>query len=116
MSEIIIIPIENIIDKNVDFTGIKCDEKRAKAVEGCYSSFYYYDTSQEQITSIVVSLIKGHFFIDGNKRTALYAYIFLSQLNKIKYIEDEQKQVDLFVEIATTRKSIEEYTKMLFPR
>lgn len=116
MSELVIIPIENIIDKNYDFTGVKCDEKRRKAVEGCYSSFYYYDTPQQQITSIVVSLVKDHFFIDANKRTALFTYILLSELNHIKYIKDEDEQVRVFVELATSHKSIEEYARMLFPR
>lgn len=115
MSEITIIPIEDIINENSILTGIKCDERRAKAVEGCYSSYYYYSTPQEQIASIIVSLIKGHFFIDGNKRTALSTYIVLSQVNGIKYIEDTQRQVDVFVEIATTHKEISDYVKLLFP-
>lgn len=114
MSEITIFPIENIIDKNYEFTGVKCDDRRKNAVAGCYSSFYYYDTPQQQITSIVVSLVKGHFFIDANKRTALFTYILLSQLNNLKHIEDEEEHVRVFVEIATSHKSIEEYAKLLF--
>lgn len=115
MSEIVILPIESIIDKNYDFTGVKCDEKRGKAVEVCYSSFYYYKTLQQQIASIVASLVKGHFFIDANKRTALFTYILLSELNHINHIEDEEEQVRVFVEIAASHKSVEEYAKMLFP-
>lgn len=115
MSELVIIPIENIIDKNYDFIGVKCDAKRRQAVEGCYSSFYYYDTPQQQITSIVVSLVKGHFFVDANKRTALFTYIILSELNHIKHIENEEELVRTFVEIAASHKSVEEYAQMLFP-
>ena len=115
MPEITIISIDDIINENFILTGVKCDERRAKSVDGCYSSYYYYDTFQEQITSIVVSLIKGHFFIDGNKRTALSTYIVLSQVNGLKYIEDTQRQVDVFVEIATTHKDISDYVKLLFP-
>lgn len=116
MAEITIFPIENIIDKNYEFTGVKCDVRRKNAVEGCYSSFYYYDTPQQQIASIVVSLVKGHFFIDANKRTGLFAYLMLSELNHLKYIEDEEEQVRVFVEIATSHKTIDEYAKLLFPR
>lgn len=115
MSKIKIISIENITDKNYEFTGVKCDEKRRSAVEGCYSSFYYYDTLQQQITSIVVSLVKGHFFIDANKRTALFTYILLAELNNINYIQNEEEQVRVFIEIATSQKSIDEFTKILFP-
>lgn len=71
--------------------GVKCDEKRKETVAGCYSGFYYYEIPKWQIAGIVVSLIKGHFFIDGNKRTALSTYIVLSEANNLKYIEDEQK-------------------------
>lgn len=115
MAEIIIVSVEDIVRENYRFTGIVCDAGRKKTAEGCYSSFYYYETPQEQITSIVVSLIKGHFFIDGNKRTALSTYLVLSQANGLKHIENEEEQVRIFVEIATSHKSIEEYAMMLFP-
>lgn len=115
MPDLVLIPIESIIDRNYDFTGVKCDEKRRKAVEGCYSSFYYYDTPQQQIASIVASLVKGHFFIDANKRTALFTYLLLSELNHIEHIEDEEKLADIFVEIAASHKSVEECAKTLFP-
>lgn len=114
MSEITIFPIENITDKNYEFTGVKCDNKRKNSVEGCYSSFYYYDTPQQQIASIVVSLVKGHFFIDANKRTALFTYILLSQLNNLKYIEDEEEQVQVFVEIATSHKVLKNMLNYYF--
>lgn len=115
MSEITIIPVEDIIHENFVLTGIPCDDKRAKAVAGCYSSYYYYESLQEQIASIVVSLIKGHFFLDGNKRTALSTYLVLSRINGLKHITDIQKQADVFVEIASTHKDMPDYVKLLFP-
>lgn len=115
MAELTIIPVESIIDRNYYFTGVTYDEKRKDAVEGCYSSFFYYDTPQKQIASIVASLVKGHFFVDGNKRTALFVYIMLSELNHVKYIDDEEEQVRVFVEMASSHKSVEEYAAMLFP-
>lgn len=114
LAELTIIPVEDIIDENYNLTGVKCDENRKKAVEGCYSSFYYYATPQEQITSIVVSLVKGHFFIDGNKRTALSTYIALSQANGLKFVEDPEKQADIFIQIASTHENISDYVKLLF--
>lgn len=115
MADIVIISVEDIIRENCRLTGIVCDSRRNKAVEGCYSSFYYYEVLQEQITSIVISLLKGHFFVDGNKRTALSTYLVLCQANGIKHIENEEEQVRIFIEIAASHKSIEECAKMLFP-
>lgn len=115
MPPFVIVPVENIIDRNYAFTGVESDTQRKQAVEACYSSFLYYDSPRKRIASIVASLIKGHFFVDGNKRTALFVYILLSELNKIKYIDNAEEQVKTFVEIAASHKTVEEYADLLFP-
>lgn len=115
MSAFVLVPIETLIDRNCDFSGVKCDGQRKKAVEGCYSSFHYYDTPQKKIASIAASLVKGHFFIDGNKRTSLFAYLILAALNNLGHIEDNGELVRVFVSLATSHKSVEEYAEMLFP-
>lgn len=76
---------------------------------------YYYETLQEQIASIAVSLIKGHFFVDDNKRTALSTYIGLSLANHLDFIQDTQTQADVFIKIAATHLDIRKYMKLLFP-
>lgn len=115
MPDFVIIPIENIIDRNQAFTGVAADEKRRQAVTGCYGSHYYYDAARERIASIVRSLVKGHFFVDGNKRTALFVYLVLSELNNLRHIEDDEELVRLFVELAASYKSVEEFARALFP-
>lgn len=115
MAEILLIPIEDIIACNHEFTGLPCDPKRCENVGACYSSFYFYGTIEEQITSIVVSLAKGHFFVDGNKRTALYAYIMLCEINGLSYIQDTDEQVRIFVDIARSRMDMKRCLEMLFP-
>lgn len=115
MSEIKLISIEDIVNENYQLTGVKYYKRREKLVGVCCSSFYYYGTVHEQITRIVVILIKVHFFLDGNKRTALSTYIVISQADGIKYIEDVQEQIAAFIEIATTHKDISDYVKLLFP-
>lgn len=54
-----IISIDAILEINYRFTQFKCAGARKGAVEGCYSSFHYYASLQEQIASIVASLIKA---------------------------------------------------------
>lgn len=114
MPEFVIIPVEDIIAENFRQTGAACDERRRQAVAGCYSSFHYYYTPQERIACIVASLLKGHFFMDGNKRTALSTYIVLCQANNLPFIEDTQKQADAFVKLAAAKNNISGYV-ILFP-
>lgn len=115
MPDLMILSEEDIIAENYRLTGIVCDEEREKAIGGCYSSFYFYKSPQEQITSIVISLVKGHFFIDGNKRTALSAYLVLSQANGIKHIDDARELIRVFIEMAASHKPIDECARILFP-
>ncbi|WP_370858412.1 type II toxin-antitoxin system death-on-curing family toxin, partial [Parasutterella sp.] len=56
--------------------------------------------------SIVVSLLKGHFFQDGNKRTALAVYLDLCQNNGIQIISDQDRLGDVFINIAATQRDI----------
>ena len=114
MAEIILIPLQVIVERNEIFTGNKCDKEREKALKACYGSFYYYDTVQEQISSIILSLVKDHFFIDGNKRTALFTYILLAEINKLKYIKEIDEQVKIFVNLAASHNSVQETAKILF--
>ena len=110
------ITIESLIQINEILTQQPCTEERKEKVEGCLSSYFYYETPEEQATSIVVSLIKGHFFLDGNKRTALSAYLDLAENNNLPLLVNKDDLGELFIEIASTHKSVSEYAKLLFPK
>lgn len=114
MAEIILIPLQAIIERNEVFTSNICDIERKKALQACYGSFYYYEKAEEQIASIILSLVKDHFFIDGNKRTALFTYILLSEINKLEYLTDSNEQVRTFIKLAASHDSVEEIAKILF--
>lgn len=109
------ITIESLIQINEILTHQPCTEERKGKVKGCLSSYFYYETPEEQVTSIVVSLIKGHFFLDGNKRTALSAYLDLAENNNLPLLVNKNALGELFIEIASTHKSISEYSQLLFP-
>ena len=94
--------IDAVVLINEALTGNRCSEGRKQRVGGCLSSYSYYDTVREQITSIVVSLLKGHFFQDGNKRTALAIYLDLCQNNGIKFLSDQDRLGDVLIDIAAT--------------
>ena len=103
-----------VVMLNESITNIRCDTNRVEKLNSCFSSYMYYDDIRDQIASIVVSIIKGHFFVDGNKRTALLVYILLSSLNKIKYITNQKEQVKAILEIAVSGRTIEYYSRLLF--
>ena len=107
--------IDAVVLINEALTSNRCSEGRKQRVGGCLSSYSYYDTVREQITSIVVSLLKGHFFQDGNKRTALAIYLDLCQNNGIKFLSDQDRLGDVLIDIAANQRGITENTRLLFP-
>lgn len=100
---------------NEALTGNRCSEERKQRVSGCLSSYSYFEDIREQVTSIVVSLLKGHFFLDGNKRTALAIYLDLCQNNGIQVISNQDRLGEVFIDIAANQRGISENTRLLFP-
>ena len=56
--------IDAVVLINEALSGNRCSAEGRQRVGGCLSRYSYYGTVPEQITSIVVSLLKGHFFQD----------------------------------------------------
>lgn len=73
--------------------------------------------------ALVHSLLRNHSFVDGNKRTSMYAGMTFLELNGYRF-EAEQKEVVMFaLKIENERLSVEEialwfekHTKKLKPR
>lgn len=85
-----------------------------RPVEGCLSSFYYYEGKENQIASIVLSLVKGHFFADGNKRTATTVLKMLMHMNNIVVEPAQEKAAEVILTAAESDLSVEEFSKLLF--
>lgn len=102
---------EDIAKINYNIIGSKINNERYKS---CLSSFYYYDTDKEQIASIILSLIKGHYFIDGNKRTAFAVLMILSDFNKISINKTEEQLAKIIIDIAENNYSVKDVAKLLF--
>lgn len=81
---------------------------------GCTSSSYYYDTNKDIVSSVFYSIVKGHYFSDGNKRTATAILFILSEEFELTLIDDD-KLFDAIVEIAASDKfTIKDVSKKLF--
>ncbi|MCL2439845.1 MAG: type II toxin-antitoxin system death-on-curing family toxin [Alphaproteobacteria bacterium] len=89
------------------------------SVEGAYASVDYHDDIKDKIASVVRSLVKGHFFSDGNKRTAFVVFAVLCHLNSITLPVSELE--DLYYakkieDIAKNQYSVEEVRNILFEK
>lgn len=107
--------IEALVLINEMLTGNKCSEERKFKVQACLSSYLYYESLQAQIACIVTSLLKGHFFLDGNKRSAFAIYLDLCQNNDLKILDNGDALGDIFIRLASGQGSVEENAKVLFP-
>lgn len=110
-----IVPTETIGKINELVVGSPCGEERAERAGACLCGVAYYDDPRERIAGVVLSLLKGHFFVDGNKRTAFIVYVVLCQLNDLPPLEGVARQVEAFVALAAGRETVSQCAKILFP-
>jgi len=54
------------------------------------NSAMYYDTAAEQGSSVFRSIISNHMFQDGNKRTAVQAFMYFAKQNGLKTVSVQQ--------------------------
>ncbi len=82
-------------------------------VSSCLSSYTYYKTKKEQIMSIVLNILKGHYFFDGNKRTAFSMFIILCVHNGIEF-SVPLDMANRFVDMARESYTVEEVVEYIF--
>lgn len=82
------------------------------SISSCLVSWEYYETLPLKISSVVRSIIKNHYFKDGNKRTAFAVFTILCWANNL---ELKSKNWDsIFIDIASNNYNVEKISKMLF--
>ncbi len=67
-----------------------------------------YPTIFEKAAALCQSLIKNHPFVDGNKRTALYAAMTFLELNGYKFVAEQEEVVEFGVKIDNENLSLAE--------
>lgn len=85
-----------------------------QGLDSIYASYMYYETEKEQICSIFQNLIKGHYFIDGNKRTAVVILLSITKINNIKTKLTDDNLFNITIDIASSNYSVEDIIKMIF--
>ncbi|MDR0571962.1 MAG: Fic family protein [Rickettsiales bacterium] len=99
-----IVLIHNSIDSKGGING---------SIDSCFASAEYYNTVELKISSIVRSLVKNHYFLDGNKRTSAVVYVLLCEENNLKPKSDDELG-NIMLKIAVENMSVEDITKILF--
>lgn len=103
-----------LIVTNQIITGNKPSKTTKQKLLGCFSSYHYYNSNDQQISSIVLSIIKNHCFVDGNKRTALVALDTLCIINNTKRAVSNDDIDDVIVDIAAHKYTVGHVAKILF--
>jgi death-on-curing family protein len=117
---ILVLTSEQLRSINMNFVSYHEYPKSYRS-DACYSSYLYRETIEEQITDIVVKLVKSHYFPDGNKRTAVAVYFLLCKNAHIKCLPDE-KVDKAILQIASEHVidisdvTFNKYVKLLFPK
>jgi death-on-curing protein len=83
-------------------------------LESSLSSYHYYDTIEEQITSVYRGLIKNHAFKDGNKRTAYMTLLFLCFKMNIELPITEKEAISITLKVAKSNLDVSTIAKLLF--
>lgn len=114
MTLITAIPVNAIAEINSKITGRPVAAERLEKLKGSLGSYFYYEKPEAQAASIIYALIKDHFFIDGNKRTAFVTYMALAKINGLPFLKKPKLQADAFVWLAAECGSVEECARRLF--
>ena len=103
-----------LITLNEQFTGLRVSEDRIERFNSCFASYSYYDNEFDQISSIILLIIKNHYFVDANKRTALIAFLSLTYFNSISITLSFKELENIFIEIAANHYTVQQVSKLLF--
>lgn len=80
ISEMNVPSLDAILAYNEAITGECPDVARSSRAQSCFSTYDYYDTIEEKIACITGLLVKNHYFVDGNKRTAAFTFCICARL------------------------------------
>ena len=114
MIDLFLPDVSDIIRTNEELLNVKVDSERSLRVPSCFSSYIYYESIYEQIASITSNLVKNHYFIDANKRTAFLTFVSICDINEITNLKPKYQYDRIFEEIASNQYTVQQVSKLLF--
>jgi death on curing protein len=73
-----------------------------------------YPTLNDKVAALFHSIARNHPFVDGNKRTAAVAAVFMFAVNGKRIVWDQEEALEIIVAVAENRRGFEELA-MWFP-
>ena len=113
-NELVLPSAADIVKTNEELLSIRVESDRALKVSSCFSSYFYYEDTYDQISSIILNLIKNHYFIDANKRTAFLTFVSICEVNGITNLKPKLQYADIFESIAAKHYTVQQVSKLLF--
>lgn len=81
--------------------------------QASYGGEDLYPTIIVKAASLLHSLLRNHAFVDGNKRTSMYAAMTFLELNGYIFVAEQMEVVEFAVAIENKKLSIEEIADWL---
>ena len=106
--------VQQLAHANWILTGNKTTQHNINCLKGSFASFHYYQTLEQQIASIVLSIAKNHCFLDGNKRVALLALHLLNGQNNVGCKVPTEHLDDVLVDIASHKYTVNDVVQLLY--
>lgn len=103
-----------LVSANQLLTQNEPTDRVINCLKSSFASFEYYQTKQQQIASIVRSIVKNHCFVDGNKRTALVALTSLNEICNVRCKLTKDDIDDVLVDIASHKYTVDEVVRLLY--
>ncbi len=95
---------QKIVERTGGTEGIRDIGLIEGALNSAFATFdgeELYPSVEEKISIITYTLISNHGFVDGNKRVGVAVMLLLLQINNIRLIYEQDKLVELGLEIAS---------------
>lgn len=106
--------LDAILAYNEAITGECPDTTRSLRAQSCFSTYDYYDTVEEKIACITGLLVKNHYFVDGNKRTAAFTFLHLCEANGIVCNKSDDELARCILQIASAPYNVSNIVRILF--
>ena len=81
--------------------------------QGTFDGADIYKTIFEKAAALVHSLLMNHQFLDGNKRTAMFAVMTFLELNGYEFIASQKEVVEYAIYIENSQPEIEQISDWL---
>lgn len=96
--------------------GVRNEELLQSAVASAFDSYFgveKYPSLEEKVARLCYGIISNHPFVDGNKRTGIYAMLVMLDVNGVKLSFSHKEIIDLGLNVASGEWGYEEILRVV---